>query len=106
MQPMDGGVIGSLKRRYRRFQIQGMLQFIDNDIRKIHEIDQLMAMKWVQTIREKMEPSIIYNSWHNTRINIRKSYFNFQVTSKSDKWTRTNRNEGNIVSIITDSITL
>ncbi len=25
-----------------------------------------MAMKWVQTIWEKMEPSIIYNSWHNT----------------------------------------
>ena len=25
-----------------------------------------MAMRWNQTIREKIEPSIIYNSWHNT----------------------------------------
>ena len=63
---MDGGVIGSLKRRYRSFQVRESLKFIESNTEGTFKIDQLMGMKWVQSIWFNMEPSIICNSWSNT----------------------------------------
>ena len=62
LQPMDTGVIGSLKRRYRRFQVRESLEFIESNTEGTFKIDQLMDMKWVRSIWHEMEHSITYNS--------------------------------------------
>lgn len=62
LQPMDAGIIASLKRRYRTLQYNRVLDALDSDD-DIYKIDQLTAMRYVQSVWHAMPIDIIVNCW-------------------------------------------
>lgn len=68
LQPMDAGIICSLKRRYRSVQYNRALDALENDEENIYRIDQLTAMKCLQAVWQEVPASIIANCWRSTGI--------------------------------------
>lgn len=65
LQPMDAGIIASLKRRYRTLQYNRVLDALDvpGVENNLYKIDQLTAMRYVQSVWEEMPSSIVANCW-------------------------------------------
>eukprot|EP00171_Calliarthron_tuberculosum_P003120 IDg3120t1 len=68
VQPMDAGVIACVKMRYRRFQISRALDSEDRNTGDVYKVNQLLAMKWIQSVWDGLEPDVIRNCWRNTGV--------------------------------------
>ena len=45
LQPLDAGIIASLKANYRRRQLERAVDLIDINIKDLYSVEQLMAMR-------------------------------------------------------------
>ncbi|OWZ09130.1 CENPB protein Homeodomainlike [Phytophthora megakarya] len=69
LQPLDAGIIGALKRRYRRRQLQHALGKEEVGIdRDIYAVDQLLAMKWVKSCWRDIPKDLVLNCFRHTGI--------------------------------------
>ena len=69
LQPLDAGVIASLKKRYKNQQAATAIDLIESGaVDNLYDCDVLTAMKRMYEIVECMEPSIINNCWRKTGI--------------------------------------
>ncbi|OWY96207.1 Tigger transposable element-derived protein 6 [Phytophthora megakarya] len=69
LQPHDPGIIGALKRRYRRRQLQHALDKEEEGIdRDIYAVDQLLAMKWVKSCWRDIPKDLVLNCFRHTGI--------------------------------------
>lgn len=68
IQPLDAGIIASLKLRYRAFQLERALDLIDQDVKAIYKVDILSAMFMVKTIWSDMDAKVIDNCWRHTKL--------------------------------------
>ena len=66
-QPLDGGIIASMKKRFTKRQIHQVLQVnIDDEHKEIYQIDLLTAIHWMRDIWSGLECSVIQNCWRST----------------------------------------
>ena len=68
LQPMDAGIIATLKTRYRKLQYERALDLLEESNGQIYKIDQLLAMKYITGVWEDMDKKIINNCWFKTRL--------------------------------------
>ncbi|KAK1942309.1 Tigger transposable element-derived protein 6 [Phytophthora citrophthora] len=69
LQPLDAGIIGALKRRYRRRQLQHALDKEEEGIdRDIYAVDQLLTMKWVKSCWRDIPKDLVLNCFRHTGI--------------------------------------
>ena len=65
-QTLDGGIIASMKIRFKKRQIHQVLQVnIDDEHKAIYQIDLLTAIYWMRDISSGLECSIIQNCWRS-----------------------------------------
>lgn len=62
LQPMDAGIIASLKRRYRVLQYNRVLDALDSDD-NVYNIDQLTAMRYMQSDWLDIPAEIMASCW-------------------------------------------
>ncbi len=68
LQPLDAGVIASLKRIYRKRQYERALLLIDNeDSKNLYNVNVSQAMKWISSTWDSIESRIIHNCSEETR---------------------------------------
>ena len=65
LQPLDAGIIASLKANYRRRQLERAVDLIDINGKDLYSVEQLMAMRWIREICKSMNESIIKSCWEN-----------------------------------------
>ena len=64
LRPCDAGIIASVKRRFRRRQIQRAVDLLDLGITEgVYDIDLKMAIPMIYDIWHRLEGSIIINCW-------------------------------------------
>ena len=69
LQPMNSGVIATLKRRYRSRLYEPALDFMEgDDTCKLYQVDILRAVKWMYDIWVKVDSPIIHNCRCSTNI--------------------------------------
>ena len=69
LQPLDGGVIASVKKQYQRKQIERGVDLIDAGVTgDIYKIDMKMAIEWIYDIWMGLDPVTIKNCWVKTNI--------------------------------------
>lgn len=66
IQPMDAGIIAAVKVRYRKMHMERALDAIDESIKDIYKIDQLSAMKLVQTVWNELPAKVHSKCWIHT----------------------------------------
>ena len=66
LQPMDAGIIASLKRRYRTVQYNQALDFLEEGNANIYHIDQLTAVKCLKAVWEEIPGTVIAHCWDST----------------------------------------
>lgn len=68
LQPLDAGIIAAVKTRYRKSQLERVLDMIDigDTSDNIYKVDQLTAMRTVKSIWEQLPSKIILNCWRHT----------------------------------------
>ena len=75
LQPLDIGVIASIKKRYKHKVAQRAVDLIDaGHSEGLHRIDLKLAGLWVYDIWERIQNDIVYNCWLKSTI----VYFNYQ----------------------------
>lgn len=67
LQPMDAGIIVSVKRRHCRRQISRALHNLDPNTQDIYKVDQLTCMNWMRTIWDELQDTIVHNYWRSTK---------------------------------------
>ena len=68
LQPLDAGIIASVKRRYRKEQVLSALSSKQTNMKLLYNVDQLTAMKWISEIWQSLDSSIVFNCWMKTGI--------------------------------------
>lgn len=74
MQPMDAGIIASMKAAYRSRQMEHALNLVESgeyeklNGKSVYRVDQLQAMTWCDEIWSAMRRQIIANCFRHTRI--------------------------------------
>lgn len=68
VQPMDAGIIASMKVKYRRYQMDRALGLSEEHIRDIYKLDILTAMKAFKGIWNELDSTTIQNCWNHTGI--------------------------------------
>ena len=66
IQPMNAGIIASLKVHYRRLQMEHALYKIDAEVKNIYKVDLLVAMRWFKKVWMEMPALVICNCWQYT----------------------------------------
>lgn len=66
LQPMDAGIIATLKTRYRKLQYERALDIMEESNTNIYKIDQLLAMKYISGVWKEMGESVLHNCWRKT----------------------------------------
>ena len=66
LQPLDAGIIFSLKRRYRSTQYNKALESLEEGTREIYNISKLTAMRYLIRTWKDMPASIISNCCRST----------------------------------------
>eukprot|EP00171_Calliarthron_tuberculosum_P006886 IDg6886t1 len=69
-QPMDAGVIASIKVRYRTAQMERAVDLIDEDsgTSDVYKVDVLTAMKTLTRVWETIPSHIISNCWEHIKL--------------------------------------
>ena len=70
MQPMDAGVIASVKLRYRTFKMEPAVDLIDEteQAKDVYKVDVLTAMRALTRIWEEFPCDIISRCWAHTKL--------------------------------------
>ena len=68
LQPLDAGIIASVKTRYRRYQYERALDCLDANESNIYKLDQLTAMKAMRRIWDELPASVIEKCWNHTAL--------------------------------------
>ena len=67
LQPLDSGVIASLKKRFKKQQTQRAIDLIElGHTQKLYDCNVITAMQRMYDITERLESSIITNCWKKT----------------------------------------
>ena len=67
LQPMDAGIIASVKRRYRARHLQHAVDMMDNpESTDPYKVDQLKAMRWIKAAWDNTTPATLANCWRHT----------------------------------------
>ena len=69
LQPMDGGVIACLKRKYHQFVTRKAVDQIDSgNENSLYDIDLKQAIRAIYNIWERLDPTVIRSGWINTEL--------------------------------------
>lgn len=68
IQPMDAGVIASVKARYRSAQMERAVDLIDEDLTNVYKVDILTAMRILKRIWESLPSGNIRHCWEHTGV--------------------------------------
>ena len=69
LQPLDAGVVASVKMQYRKRVIERAVDLLENDITiGLFDVDLRSANLYVVDIWIKMERSMIINCWRTTEL--------------------------------------
>lgn len=66
LQPLDAGIIAALKVRYRKWQYERALDYMDAKVENIYKVDQLTSMKAMRRMWDDIPASVLKNCWHHT----------------------------------------
>lgn len=66
LQPLDAGIIASVKPRYRKYLYEKALDCLDASVSIIYQLDQLTAMRAIQKIWEELPASVMEKCWNYT----------------------------------------
>ena len=66
LQPLDAGIIASVKRRCSREQVLSALTSEQPNMKLLYNVDLLTAMKWISEIWQSLDSSIVFNWWMKT----------------------------------------
>jgi len=65
VQPLDAGIISSMKVRYWRLQMERALDLCHEKFKKIYKVGVLTAMRWFKKVWEELPSSTIANCWRH-----------------------------------------
>lgn len=65
IQPLDAGIIATLKAKYRRRVMFRIFDNIDVGAKSVYNVDVLTAMRWVKNEWEGLEKETIANCWRH-----------------------------------------
>lgn len=68
LQPLDAGMISSFKRHYRCRQLQHTVDQCDKGSKHPYKVEQLIAMRWIKSAWNAIEPSVFVNCWKYTTL--------------------------------------
>ena len=69
LQPMDAGIIASIKQRYKRKQASVALVLEEeDDTFDVYRVNLWTAMNWLSNIWDIVSNSTMYNCWYSTRV--------------------------------------
>lgn len=68
LQPMGAGIIGAVKKRYRRNQLLRALDMADCEASDMYKVDQLQAMRWITTAWQEISVDTVKHCWGRTGI--------------------------------------
>ena len=69
LQPLDAGIIASLKKRYRRMQYEHASCLLQEEsTQDLYNVNILVACKTITLISNAIEGIIIFNCWEKTRL--------------------------------------
>lgn len=63
IQPLDSGIIASMKIRYRSLKLEHVLDLASMDSRDIYKVGILTDMKWMNTVWNDTTANCIRNCW-------------------------------------------
>ena len=67
IQPLDAGIIRSLKSQFRKRQVENALtQIQKKETTDVYKIDLKETLKWKSEIWANLDERIIYNCWYST----------------------------------------
>lgn len=69
MQPFDHGAFEALKMRYRQRQLWRAYDFVDLKERRIFDVDQITAMRWIADEWQQLEADILRSSFSKCDLN-------------------------------------
>ena len=66
-QPLDAGIIASVKKIFKRLQLHQALDVsVEEDTSRLYKIDLLTAIEWMRDIWSETDSEIIRNCWRKT----------------------------------------
>lgn len=68
LHPLDGGIIGAMKKRYRKRQMEHVVELLDVGVLEIYKIDISTAVKWLTTVWHNVSEECMRNFWGTTGI--------------------------------------
>ncbi len=68
IQPMNAGIIASMKVKCRKLQMENALGKVDAGATNIYKGDVLTAMQYMKEERRVLSPSVISNCWRHASI--------------------------------------
>lgn len=85
IQPMDAGIVAAVKLRFRKMHMERALDAIDESIKDIYKIDQLTAMRLIQTVWDELPAEVHIKCWKHTGLLKEKLPPNAKTVAFKDK---------------------
>ena len=63
VQPMDAGIISSLKVRYRTLKMEHALDLVDELVKIFYELNIVTAMRLMKMVWMEIPSSVLVNCW-------------------------------------------
>lgn len=75
LQPLDAGIIASMKMRYRLRQMKRAVDLANVDENDIYKINILTAMNWMSEVWTKVTNGTISNYWRTKSLMVEEPFF-------------------------------